>query len=173
MATTATPRRTQAERTAATTGALLRAARERFASDGYVASSLTLIAADAGVTKGALYHHFAGKEELFASVYDREQQRLASLAAGSSIGELCLTYLAALREPGTRRILLVDAPLALSVTTLRSSPFVTLASRALAAYPGDSEALAQLLHGAVREAALSESLGAEAELRALLAALGA
>jgi AcrR family transcriptional regulator len=170
VVTLATPRRTQAERTAATTGALLAAARERFATDGYVAATLNAIAADAGVTKGALYHHFEGKEELFAAVYDREQQRLAAgaAAAGPALADVCLAYLAGLREPGTRRIMLVDAPLALSVTTLRSSPFVTLAERALHGYRGDAAALAQLLHGAVREAALSEAPGAEAELRALL-----
>jgi AcrR family transcriptional regulator len=173
VATVATPRRTQAERTAATTGALLAAARARFAADGYVAATLNAIAADAGVTKGALYHHFEGKEELFAAVYDREQERLAELTAGSSVADVCLAYLDALREPGTRRIMLVDAPLALSVTTLRSSPFVTLAERALNGYPGDAFALAQLLHGAVREAALSGSLGADAELRTLLAGLNA
>ena len=53
-------RRTQAERTEATTSALVDAARELFARDGYDATSLDAVAARAKVTKGAVYHHFEG-----------------------------------------------------------------------------------------------------------------
>ena len=172
MAATATPRRTQAERTAATTGALLRTARELFAADGYAGTSLQAIADAAGVTKGALYHHFAGKEELFAAVYDREQDALVAEAEGApDLEEACVAYLRAARDPATRRITLVDAPLALSVTSLRSTPMVTLLERRLAAYDGDVRALAQLLHGALREAALSESPALAHELRSLVRSL--
>jgi AcrR family transcriptional regulator len=181
MATAATPRRTQRERSAATTAALLAAARERFAADGYSAASLNAIAATAGMTKGAVYHHFAGKEELFAAVYDLEQRRLVGLAGAAMTGAghgpaarieaACLAYLDAARDPGARRITLVDAPLALGATTLRSTPMLGLLERALAGYPGDGGALAQLLHGALREAAHGETPALAAELRALLRAL--
>src|SRR5260370_38476212 len=71
-------RRTQAERTEATTGALVDAARELFAADGYAATSLAAVAARANVTKGAVYHHFEGKHELFEAVFTREVERLAA-----------------------------------------------------------------------------------------------
>ena len=72
----AAPRLTQQERTEATTAALLGAARELFAQDGYAATSLDAVVARAGVTKGALYHHFEGKDDLFAAVFARENARL-------------------------------------------------------------------------------------------------
>ena len=52
---------TQQERTEATTVALVEAARDLFAKDGFAATSLDAVVAKAGVTKGALYHHFSGK----------------------------------------------------------------------------------------------------------------
>src|ERR1700754_508868 len=69
-------RRTQAERTEATTGALVDAARELFARDGYDATSLDAVAARAKVTKGAVYHHFEGKRQLFEAVFTREVERM-------------------------------------------------------------------------------------------------
>jgi AcrR family transcriptional regulator len=178
-------RRTQAERTAATTGALLDAARALFADDGYAATSLEAVVARAGVTKGALYHHFAGKEELFAAVFDREQQRLTDAAGAAyaladgpaaAIEAACLAFLDAERDPAVQRLTLLDAPLALSATTLRSTPLLGLLERGLAAAaPGrDAAALAQLLHGAIREAALALAVhpgrrdAVVAEVRALL-----
>src|ERR1700754_5321049 len=71
-------RRTQAERTEATTGALIDAARELFARDGYDATSLDAVAARATVTKGAVYHHFEGKRQLFEAVFSREVERLTA-----------------------------------------------------------------------------------------------
>ena len=72
-------RRTQAERTEATTTALVDAARELFAQDGYAATSLDAVAAKARVTKGAVYHHFEGKQQLFEAVFAREVERLAAV----------------------------------------------------------------------------------------------
>jgi AcrR family transcriptional regulator len=60
---------TQLERSAATRSKILAVARAAFARDGYDRSSLEKIAADAGLTKGALYHHYEGKEALFAAVF--------------------------------------------------------------------------------------------------------
>ena len=62
--------RTQAERTRATTDQLVAAARELFATTGYDATFLDAVVERAGVTKGALYHHFDGKRALFAAVYE-------------------------------------------------------------------------------------------------------
>jgi AcrR family transcriptional regulator len=64
-------RRTQAERAAETRDALIAAARPLFASPGFADVALETIVRDAGVTRGALYHHFADKTELFAAVLEK------------------------------------------------------------------------------------------------------
>ena len=63
-------RRTQAERRASTRSALLEAAAKGFSRYGYGNVILEQVAADAGYTRGALYHLFAGKEELALSVVE-------------------------------------------------------------------------------------------------------
>jgi AcrR family transcriptional regulator len=63
-----TPRRNRAEARAATRRDLLRAANRLFLRDGFVATSLADIAAEAGVTKGAVYSNFQSKEDLFLAV---------------------------------------------------------------------------------------------------------
>src|SRR3954453_6031701 len=77
--TTTTPRRTQQERSNATTGELIAAARDLFARQGYAATSLDEIAAAARVTKGAVYHHFDSKRDVFRAVYELEQRRLGDI----------------------------------------------------------------------------------------------
>ena len=61
-------RLTQAERRARSRNALLEAAARQFSRDGYSAVTLEGVAADAGYTRGALYHQFAGKEDLALAV---------------------------------------------------------------------------------------------------------
>lgn len=82
MSAPATPRAASAELTRAR---LLDAAIDRFATDGLDAS-FDAVAADAGVTKGALYHHFASKQGLVEAVYREAIQRHAArvIAASSS-----------------------------------------------------------------------------------------
>ena len=63
-------RRSQAERRAATRGALLGAARELFAAEGYSGVSTEALVRRAGVTRGALYHHFPDKRDLFRALVD-------------------------------------------------------------------------------------------------------
>ena len=78
------PRRTQAERTEATRTALIVAARPLFAERGYAGVGTEEIVRAAGVTRGALYHHFDGKRELFEAVYERIEVELAErIAAGA------------------------------------------------------------------------------------------
>ena len=68
-------RRTQAERSAATRAALLAAARALFTAHGFAGASREEIVERAGVTRGALYHHFGGKASLLSSgVVGVEQQ---------------------------------------------------------------------------------------------------
>ena len=71
-------RRTQAERTAATRAALLAAARNLFATSGFAEVSTQAIVEAAGVTRGALYHQFADKAELFTAVYEELEAELVA-----------------------------------------------------------------------------------------------
>ena len=70
-AASATTRRTQAERTAATRALLIDAGRKLFADKGFNDVSTQAIVAAAGVTRGALYHQFDDKVGLFAEVYEQ------------------------------------------------------------------------------------------------------
>ncbi len=114
-------RRTQAERTAATRAALLAAARELFSTRGFVEVSTQAIVEAAGVTRGALYHQFADKTELFAAVYEEVEAELVTEIATRIAGAAPADHLAAMRTgahlfldlcaaPDVQRIVLVDAP---------------------------------------------------------------
>jgi len=75
-------RQTQAERRAATREALLEAAARVFVRSGFHAASLDEIAEDAGVTRGAVYYNFAGKEELFLVLLERRcEERIRDIEA--------------------------------------------------------------------------------------------
>ena len=101
----------------ATRDALISAARELFGTRGYSETSLDVIAATAGVTKGALYHHFSGKEELFALVFEAVKRELSSHLAAvlldadpwMGIVAACRTYIETHTDPTVKRIVLLDA----------------------------------------------------------------
>jgi AcrR family transcriptional regulator len=121
-------RRTQRQRSEATTRDLLEAARELFARDGYGATSLEAVAAEANVTKGALYHHFAGKRELFEAVFEEEERRLCAALADvharhadpvEAAYQGCRAFLDASLDPAVQRITLIDAPSVLGWQRLR------------------------------------------------------
>src|SRR5438105_1006264 len=93
----ATPaRRTQAERTATTREALLRAARELFGEHGFGGTPREDIVERAGVTRGALHHHFGRKEDLFRAVFEQLEEELctdiamAAMAGKDSMAQLRL-----------------------------------------------------------------------------------
>src|SRR4051794_11520740 len=65
-------RKTQEERSAATTALLVAAARELFAKRGFAETATEDILKEAGVTRGALYHHFDSKAALFRAVLESE-----------------------------------------------------------------------------------------------------
>ncbi len=114
-------KRTQAERSEATRDALIVAARRLFAQHGYSGVGTEQIVRAAGVTRGALYHHFAGKRELFEAVYEQVEVDLAQRIAEGALGGGATEPLAAMRdgaemflkastEPETQRIVLLDGP---------------------------------------------------------------
>lgn len=122
--------RTQASRSAATRDALVRAARPLFAADGFAAVSTEAIVAAAGVTRGAMYHQFADKTELFAAVFETVEAEMTARidAAVSDAGEsdpIALmkfgsgVWLDACAEPEAQRIVLVEAPAVLGWTRWR------------------------------------------------------
>ena len=185
-------RRTQRERSDATTGELLAAARERFALDGYAAASIDEMAAAAGVTKGALYHHFGGKKDLFQAVVEREQRRVGAVAREAFLAEAdpwegfeagCRAFLRASAEPAAQRILLLDAPSVLgwdAIRNLNSNASFAATARGLeramdaGRIPRQPiEPLAHLLFGAICEGAnvIARSEDQEAALRGVLGAL--
>tara|TARA_R110002020_G_scaffold343819_4_gene558197 strand:+ start:397 stop:978 length:582 start_codon:yes stop_codon:yes gene_type:complete len=124
--------RTQQERRADTQRALVSAARQLFAAKGYAATGTPEIVAAAGVTRGALYHHYADKLALFQTVVEQEQALLAMAINAATAGDdepgpvkaLMAggdAFLDAMQEPGRRQILLVDAPAVLGRDTLDAS----------------------------------------------------
>ena len=117
-------RRKQADRSAATREALLSSARYLFAKKGYTGTLRDEIVADAGVTRGALQHHFGDKESLFRAVYEEVEQEIvtavaeAAMKAGADpIAQLragCHAYLDEVLHPSIQRICAVDGPAVLS-----------------------------------------------------------
>ncbi len=114
-------KRTQAERSEATRDALIAAARLLFAERGYATVSTEEIVRAAGVTRGALYHHFDGKRDLFEAVYERIEIELAQRIAGGALSAGAAAPLEAMRagaemflqvatEPEAQRIVLLDGP---------------------------------------------------------------
>ncbi len=110
------------ERSAEMREQLIAAGRKLFAEKGFTATATPEIVAEAGVTRGALYHHFADKTALFAAVFEAETRIVAAeIEAGSmdsatardALLSGARAYFAAMRLPGRCRILLVDGPAAL------------------------------------------------------------
>jgi AcrR family transcriptional regulator len=106
-------------RGAATRAALLRVGRELFAERGYAGVGTEEIVARAGVTRGALYHHFADKRDLFRAVHEEVEEALVAGIAERIRGiddpwELIVTgvraFLDACTDPAIMRISLLDAP---------------------------------------------------------------
>jgi AcrR family transcriptional regulator len=121
-------RRSQAERSATTTDLLRASARRLFAEKGYTATSLVEIGAAAGLTKGAIYHHFAGKEDIFRDVYEHEQRGLVQMVVVAALKERdpwdgfkagWHAFLEASQEPSAQRITLVEGPVALGWQRMR------------------------------------------------------
>jgi AcrR family transcriptional regulator len=171
---------------------LIAAARESFASDGYAAALLDVVAQRAGVTKGALYHHFDGKKELFEAVYQREQQQLAAIGLRAYAGkrsarvgfyDACVAFLEASLDPAVQRITLIDGPAVLgwerlreiqnlhTLSNLRAGIQQAVAQGMIAARP--VEPLVQILNGAICEAAMyiARAIDAPRALQQVLAEL--
>jgi AcrR family transcriptional regulator len=110
----------KAAQSEATRAALIATARGLFAERGYAGVGTEEIVRTAGVTRGALYHHFAGKKELFEAVYEDVERQLVEQIAASAISSAtdplaalhagAQAFLDACEDPAVQRIALVDAP---------------------------------------------------------------
>lgn len=116
-------RRRQQDRTDATRTALLEAGRELFVEKGFADTSTPELVAATGLTRGALYHHYADKRALFAAIVEREAEAVAQAietmpASKSALEALVVggkVYLEAMTVPGRTRLLLIDGPAALGL----------------------------------------------------------
>ena len=122
------PRRSQRERREATTAKLLATARKLFARNGYAATSVEAIVRTAGMTKGAFFHHFSDKADVFAAVYEEEERKLGEGMTAAFlkkkdpwVGFLAgsKAFLEAAFDPGVQQIMLIDAPSVLGVERMR------------------------------------------------------
>jgi len=185
-------RRTQRERTEATRAALLAAARTLFARDGYGAVAMEAVVREAGLSRGALYHQFGGKRELFEAVVEQvEQELVAAIAARlADVSEPRAAFavgvdawLDACSAPAVQQIVLVDAPAVLGWQAWRALGLRYGLGVVEAALAGAVDAgllrdqplrpLAHVLVGALDEAALyvaraDDPAAARAEMRAVL-----
>jgi AcrR family transcriptional regulator len=110
----------KAAQSEATRASLIATARGLFAQRGYAAVGTEEIVRAAGVTRGALYHHFRGKKELFEAVYEDVERQLVERIAASAIASAsdplqalhagAQAFLDACEDPAVQRIALVDAP---------------------------------------------------------------
>jgi len=151
---------------------LVRAARLAFASKGFAAASMDELTAEAGLTRGALYHNFGGKTGLLAAVVAELDGEMAARAreaaeAAPSGWEALLAegsaYIEMALDPQVRRIVLLDGPAFLGdpSTWPSQNACLELTKQAVAGLvaggvmkPVDVEAAARLLSGAALNAAL-------------------
>lgn len=164
------PRRTT-DQAAETRDLLLQAARDLFGVDGFAATKATDVAQQAGVTRGALLHHFVDKVGLFAAVLEAVEEDVAShvgaeaARASSPLEGLQLGFAAFLTEcldPEMTQIMLIDGPSVLGWEVWHEidsrygyRPVLDAVRAAVAAgqiEAQDSESLAHLLLGALAEA---------------------
>jgi AcrR family transcriptional regulator len=118
----------RAEQSDATRRALVKVARNLFAKRGYSEVSTEEIVRKAGVTRGALYHHFRDKEALFRAVYEQIEQEMAERVAVAALAKTDPleqqragwgAFLDACLEPAVQRVALRDAPSVLGLEAWR------------------------------------------------------
>jgi AcrR family transcriptional regulator len=187
----------QAERSAATRQALIRVARRLFARLGYGATATEEIVRQARVTRGALYHHFRDKQDLFLAVLDQEQKRLAAAATAAATAENdpwrammagTAAFLDGCLDPAVQQIVIIDGPAVLGperwreldqsyyLGSLKQLLAAAMAAGLVERQPVDT--LAHLMFGAVHEAAFviaraDDKEAARREVSEVLASLSA
>lgn len=151
---------------------LIAAARKAFAQQGYAAASMDHLTAEAGLTRGALYHNFGDKRGLLAAVVDQIDSEMADYAksVGAKAGDVWqallaegAAYIEKALDPEVQRIVLLDGPAVLGdpsqwpsqnrcLQSTKASLEQLMANGIVKAV--DPEAAAMLLNGAALNAAL-------------------
>lgn len=176
-------RSTRAQTAQATTERLIATAHRAFAERGFAEVSLDALAAEAGVTRGALHHHFGNKAGLFEAVLRRVDAEIAAEMqavweatpdAWEGFRACFHVYLDAVLRPDRCRILFQDAPAVLgmkAIDILMESSFGDMVAELQGLIAGrrigapDAEALAHLLNGASINLAFWAAEGAAGEGR--------
>lgn len=186
-------RKPRAEMIAETRAGLIAAARQAFADKGYAHASMDELTATAGLTRGALYHHFGDKKGLLAAVIaeidDEMNIRLRAVTrkapdAWSGFRDGCAAYMRMALEPEIQRIVLRDGPAVLgdpwnwptqSACILSMTADIEALAAAGVIAPLDPEAVARLIAGATLHAAqwIANAPDAEAASHKAIAAFDA
>jgi len=163
----------KAAQSQATRSRLVDAARELFAAHGYAAVGTEQIVRAAGVTRGALYHQFADKRDLFRAVFEQVEAELVQAIAQRALSQPdplavlragVVAWLDACAQPDMQRIVLLDAPGVLGFEEWRAASERNAMGLIVAALEGAMDAgaierqpvaaLAHVVAGALDEAAL-------------------
>ncbi|MGM5027355.1 TetR/AcrR family transcriptional regulator [Tardiphaga sp. 862_B3_N4_1] len=177
--------RRRAEMVEETRAKLIRAARTAFAAKGYAAASMDDLTAEAGLTRGALYHNFGDKKGLLQAVIDQiDAEMLARMRAARGQADTAwdgflnegVAYIEMSLEPEIQRIMLLDGPAVLGDPSQWPNQTACLRTTTQAIQrliddgtvkPVDAEAAARLINGAALNAALW--IAAADDRRAVLA----
>ncbi len=112
-------RRSNPERSADMRARLITTARNLFVAQGYAGTSTPAIVAGAGVTRGALYHHFSDKQAIFHAVIEADSATVAKAIEAADTPEMTAfarlvagasAYVEAMQAEGRTRLLLIDGP---------------------------------------------------------------
>ncbi|WP_459778386.1 TetR/AcrR family transcriptional regulator [Photobacterium sp. R1] len=152
---------------------LIEVARKQFGSAGFADTVMDELTGEAGLTRGALYHHFGSKKGLFLAVYQQvdrdmdERLRAVALSAPddwSALTGRCQAYLKMATEPDIQRIILRDATSVLDSEVIQAvqlncvTALATLLKKLMEAQMVSETSpvmLARMLNGALTDAALS------------------
>lgn len=171
--------RSEMEETRAT---LLVTARQFFGQHGYAATSMDDLTAKAGLTRGALYHHFGDKRGLLAAVVEQIDAEMdvrlqaisdSSEDAWEGFRKRCHAYLEMALEPEIQRIILRDARAVLGGASPESQRHCIQSMQRLidqliqqnVVVQADAQALASLIYGSLAEAAFWIADGDDGNLR--------
>ena len=175
----------RAQRVEETRAKLIRAARDAFATKGYAAASMDDLTAEAGLTRGALYHNFGDKKGLLQAVIEQiDAEMVARLRVAQDRAQTPwqgfvdenIAYIEMALEPEIQRIMLLDGPAVLgdpsrwpnqNACLRTTTQTIQALIDAGTVKPVDAEAAARLLNGAALNASLW--IAAADEPRAVLA----
>ena len=171
----------RAEMMEETRAKLIQAARKAFAAKGYAGSSMDDLTAEAGLTRGALYHNFGDKKGLLQAVIDQMDAEIlvrmrAAHAAAATPWEgfmaEAIAYIEMSLEPEIQRIMLLDGPAVLGDPSQWENQNACLRTTAQTIQaliddgtvkPVNAEAAARLVNGAALNAALWIAAADDAE----------